>query len=66
MNIDYIPKDLRPGFNPSYNINEFLGGMMDCKEGVKHRQGMGESYDAGYGSQKQLEAIASHKYARNV
>lgn len=66
MDINRIPNELRLGFNPSYNINEFLDGMRDAKADVKHRAGMGASYDAGYGSQKELEAITSHKYARNV
>lgn len=39
------------------NINEFIDGQRDCKEGVPHKPGMGESYDTGYGVQYELEQI---------
>lgn len=41
----------------SYNVFEFVNGMRDCRNGVPHKEGMGESYDAGYSSQYQLEQL---------
>ena len=42
----------------NYDISEFLQGMRDAKEGVTH-QSKNPSYDAGYSSQIELEAIVS-------
>jgi ribose/xylose/arabinose/galactoside ABC-type transport system permease subunit len=42
----------------NYDISEFLQGMRDAKEGVTH-QSKNPSYDAGYSSQYELEAIMS-------
>lgn len=44
-----------------YNIKDFTKGMADCKAGVSHVAGNGESYDAGYGSQYTLEQIREGK-----
>jgi len=40
-----------------YNAEQFIDGQRDCREGVPHKAGMSESYDAGYATQFQLEAI---------
>lgn len=42
----------------NYDISEFLQGMRDAKGGVTH-QSKNQSYDAGYGSQYELEQIQS-------
>lgn len=36
--------------------NEMLQGQKDCRDGVPHREGMGENYDIGYSTQYQHEA----------
>jgi hypothetical protein len=46
-----------------YLIGDFLNGMKDCREGKPHQMGMGESYDAGYSSQYELEAIMSEVFS---
>jgi len=37
------------------NTAEYLRGANDCLAGVEHKEGRGESYDAGYASQYQQE-----------
>lgn len=48
-----------------YNILQFLDGMKDCKEGKPHQMGMGESYDAGYGTQYELQEIMAEVFGGN-
>jgi hypothetical protein len=43
----------------NYSIGEFLDGQRDCRDGVKHQDGKGESYDAGYRTEYELESIQS-------
>ena len=33
------------------NPNEFMDGVRDCREGNKHRNGMGHDYDRGFCAQ---------------
>lgn len=40
-----------------YNVSEFVSGQKDCRDGVPHKAGMSEGYDAGYGAQYELEQI---------
>jgi hypothetical protein len=42
----------------NYDVIEFVNGQQDCKDGVPHKDGMGESYDAGYRVQYELEQIS--------
>lgn len=52
MNIDeLIPVEIYKAYRPINNINEFMDGMRDAKEGFEHREGMGEDYTRGYDAQ---------------
>lgn len=42
-----------------YVMSEFIDGQQDCRGGKPHFDGNGESYDAGYSTQYQLEQIQS-------
>ena len=46
----------------NYDINEFIDGQKDCRDGVPHKAGMSESYDAGYSAEYQLEQIQSRGF----
>ena len=46
----------------NYNIGEFLDGQRDCRDGVKHQDGKGESYDAGFRCQYELEQIRGARH----
>ena len=35
----------------------FLRGQQDCKEGVEHKSGLGESYDRGCSNQYEIDQI---------
>lgn len=41
----------------NYNVNEFIDGQKDCRDGKPHFDGKGASYDAGYSTQYTLEQI---------
>lgn len=41
----------------NYDVFDFVRGQADCREGVQHQDGKGESYDAGYSCEYQLEQI---------
>jgi len=41
------------------DIFDFLQGQLDCREGVVHIDGKGESYDAGYSTEYNLQQIQS-------
>jgi hypothetical protein len=43
----------------NYVVSEFIDGQRDCRDGKPHFDGKGESYDAGYSAQYQLEQIQS-------
>lgn len=43
-----------------YDVFDFVRGQTDCREGVPHKDGNGESYDAGYAAQYGLEQIQSN------
>ena len=43
----------------NYNVIEFVNGQQDCRDGVTHMDGKGESYDAGYCVQYEIEQIKS-------
>ena len=40
-----------------YDTFEFVRGQTDCREGVLHKSGQGESYDAGYRAEYELTEI---------
>jgi len=42
-----------------YVVSEFIDGQQDCRDGKPHFDDKGESYDAGYSTQYQLEQIQS-------
>ncbi len=39
----------------NYNIGEFIDGQRDCRDGVAHFDGKGDSYDTGYAFEYQME-----------
>lgn len=43
----------------NYTVSKFISGQRDCRDGKPHFDGKGESYDAGYSTQYQLEQIHS-------
>lgn len=43
----------------NYVVSEFIDGQRDCRDGKPHADGRGESYDAGYSTQYQLDQIQS-------
>jgi hypothetical protein len=45
----------------NYDINEFIKGQDDCKNGIIHESGKSESYNAGYSAQYQIEQILSNR-----
>lgn len=46
----------------NYNVIEFVNGQQDCRDGIKHKDGMGESYDAGYRVQYELDQQQSRGF----
>ena len=34
-----------------YDTFKFIKGQKDCRDGVPHKSGQGESYDAGYNAE---------------
>lgn len=40
-----------------YDIGEFINGQRDCRDGITHKPGMTESYDAGYAAQYEIEQV---------
>lgn len=43
----------------NYTVSEFVQGQRDCRDGLPHKDGNGESYDAGFSTQYTLEQIKS-------
>jgi len=43
------------------NVHHFAKGQRDCRDGVQHKAGRGESYDQGYAFQYELEQIRSER-----
>ena len=39
------------------NMDSFIDGQRDCRDGKPHQPGKPEAYDQGYNFQYQLEAI---------
>ena len=44
-----------------YDPFDFIRGQADCREGIPHKAGQSESYDAGYSAEYQLTEIKSHR-----
>ena len=42
-----------------HTANEYLEGMLDCKQGKPHQKGRSVDYDCGYGDQFNHEASAT-------
>lgn len=40
-----------------YDVFDFVRGQADCRDGVPHKDGNGESYDAGYRCEYELEQV---------
>ena len=38
----------------------FLRGQADCRDGMPHKEGMGEAYDRGYACQYESEQVRSN------
>ena len=45
-----------------YVVSDFIDGQQDCRDGKPHFDGKGESYDAGYSAQYELEAQQSRGF----
>ena len=45
-----------------YVVSEFIDGQQECRDGKPHFDGKGESYDAGYSAQYELEAQQSRGF----
>ena len=43
---DYSAEAARAASN--HDIHAFVNGQKDCKDGVPHKNGLGDSYDSGY------------------
>jgi hypothetical protein len=43
------------------NIDEFLRGQRDCKDGIEHKSGGSEFYDRGYSYQYFIEQQQSER-----
>ncbi len=41
----------------NFNIDDFMRGQRDCKDGKEHKAGNSESYDSGYSAQYELEQL---------
>lgn len=53
--IDYSAEAANAASN--HDIHDFVNGQKDCRNGMPHKDGHGESYDAGYSFQYELEQI---------
>lgn len=43
----------------NYDVCDFVRGQADCRNGVAHEDGNGESYDAGYRCEYECQQINS-------
>lgn len=50
------------GIACNYNVPDFVQGQKDCRDGVPHKDGNGESYDAGFRCEYELSAIQSRGF----
>lgn len=50
-----MSKEMMTGYDPF----DFIRGQADCREGIPHKAGQSESYDAGYSAEYQLTEIKS-------
>tara|TARA_R110000803_G_scaffold164040_1_gene227802 strand:- start:482 stop:694 length:213 start_codon:yes stop_codon:yes gene_type:complete len=50
-----------PSLDKKIELFGFLDGQSDCKRGVDHVAGKGDSYDRGYSAQYSLEQIRSER-----
>ena len=46
----------------NYNVIEFVNGQKDCRDGVPHKDGKGDSYDRGYACEHELEQQQSRGF----
>ena len=45
--------------SPAQQIEDFVQGQRDCKNGVEHKTGKSREYDAGYALQYEIEQRAA-------
>lgn len=45
-----------------YDVFDFVRGQADCRDGIPHKDGKGESYDAGYRFEYELQEINSRGF----
>ena len=50
-----IPVNIYEAYKPILNVNEFMDGMRDAKEGNDCKVGMGDEYVRGYAAQYTAE-----------
>lgn len=50
---------------PKQQIDEFLAGVQDAKDGIRHTSGKGENYDRGYSAQYGLDQIKNERTANH-
>ena len=43
------------------DLEQFINGQQDCRDGIPHRHGMPEYYDRGYSYQYHIEQISSER-----
>lgn len=48
----------------NYNLFEFIQGQKDCRDGVQHVAGKGESYDAGFSTEYAAEQTLDNQSQR--
>lgn len=54
--------------SPQQKIEDFLKGQRDCKEGVEHKAGMSDRYNAGYSYEYEMEQMKTERtgHAQNT
>lgn len=57
-----MSKEMMTGYDPF----DFIRGQADCREGIPHKSGQSESYDAGYSAEYQLTEIKSQGAANEI
>lgn len=57
-----MSKEMMTGYDPF----DYIRGMSDCREGIPHKSGQSESYDAGYSAEYQLTEIKSQEVCHEI
>jgi hypothetical protein len=45
----------------SNEFDDFVRGQQDCRDGIEHKSGQSDKYDAGYSHEYQAEQILNHQ-----